>query len=73
MAGEDTIYSDEQKTIINADLFSPPIARKIRVRNAKIMERNFAVTIHREEKAVAFISLTFADLKFFFSSTLMGF
>jgi hypothetical protein len=32
--GNDLIYIDENKTIINADLFWPPIANMIRKRNA---------------------------------------
>lgn len=43
MAGEPTIYSDETRTIINADLFTPPLAKRIRARNAEIIEKNFAV------------------------------
>lgn len=43
LAGESTIYSDESKTIINADLFSPPIAKRIRKQNAEILGKNFAV------------------------------
>lgn len=43
LAGESTIYTDENKTLINADLFTPPLAKRIRVRNAEILERNFAV------------------------------
>lgn len=43
VAGESTIYTDENKTIINADLFTPPLAKRIRIRNAEILERNFAV------------------------------
>lgn len=41
--GEQTIYTDDQKTIFNTDLFSPPIARKLRAQNAVVLERNFAV------------------------------
>lgn len=44
--GEQTIYTDEQRTIINADLFSPPIARKIRAQNAAVLERSFTVKKH---------------------------
>lgn len=43
LAGESKIYSDENKTIINADLFTPPLAKRIRARNGEILERNFAV------------------------------
>lgn len=43
LGGESTIYTDENKTIINADLFTPPLAKRIRKRNAEIMEKNFAV------------------------------
>lgn len=41
--GKPTIYTDKNRTIINADLFTPPLAKRIRKRNAEIMERNFAV------------------------------
>lgn len=43
MAGESTIYTDENRTIINADLFTPPLAKRIRARNAEILGKNFAV------------------------------
>lgn len=43
LSGEPTIYTDENRTIINADLFTPPLAKRIRKRNAEVMERNFAV------------------------------
>lgn len=43
LAGESTIYTDEEKSIINADLFTPSLAKSIRQRNADILEKNFAV------------------------------
>lgn len=43
LAGEPTIYLDDNKTLINADLFTPPLAKRIRIRNAEILERNLAV------------------------------
>lgn len=43
LAGESTIYMDENKSIINADLFTPPIAKRIRIQNAKILEKSFEV------------------------------
>lgn len=43
LGGEPKIYTDEKRTIINADLFTPPLAKRIRARNAEIMGNNFAV------------------------------
>lgn len=43
LGGEPKIFSDENKTIINADLFTPPLAKRIRERNAEIMGKNFAI------------------------------
>lgn len=44
LEGEPTIYMDESKTLIHADLFSPPVAKKLQKHNAKILERNYAVS-----------------------------
>lgn len=43
LAGEPTIYSDENKDIINADLFTPPLAKRIRIQNNEFLTKNFAV------------------------------
>ncbi|XP_031621165.1 putative sodium-dependent multivitamin transporter isoform X3 [Contarinia nasturtii] len=43
LGGESTIYIDRNKTLINADLFTPPLAKRIRQRNAAIIEKSFAV------------------------------
>lgn len=43
LAGESTIYMDENKKIINADLFTPPLAKRIRQQNAEILGKNFEV------------------------------
>ncbi|XP_055312410.1 putative sodium-dependent multivitamin transporter isoform X2 [Sitodiplosis mosellana] len=43
LGGEPTIYTDKNRTIINADLFTPPLAKRLRKRNAEIMGKNFAV------------------------------
>lgn len=43
LAGESTIYTDENKDIINADLFTPPLAKRIRIRNNEYLSKNFAV------------------------------
>lgn len=43
LAGESTIYTDENKDIINADLFTPPLAKRIRIRNNEYLAKNFAV------------------------------
>lgn len=43
LAGEPKIYSDESRNIINADLFTPPLAKRIRKRNAEILAKNFTV------------------------------
>lgn len=36
--GKERIYTDETKTIMNPDLFMPPIAKNIRKRNLKFEE-----------------------------------
>lgn len=46
LQGESTIYMDDSKELINADLFSPPIAKRLRKRNADIIEQNYPVS-HR--------------------------
>lgn len=43
MAGEPTIYTDESKDIINADLFTPPLAKRLQIRNNAYLSKNFAV------------------------------
>lgn len=43
LAGESTIYTDENKDIINADLFTPALAKRIRIRNNEFLQKNFAV------------------------------
>lgn len=43
MAGESTIYTDDSKDIINADLFTPPLAKRIQIRNNAYLSKNFAV------------------------------
>lgn len=43
LGGEPTIYTDESKTIINADLFTPMLAKRLRQQNARILEKNFSV------------------------------
>lgn len=43
LAGESTIYTDENKDIINADLFTPPLAKRIQIRNNEYLAKNFAV------------------------------
>lgn len=43
LEGKSTIYTDENRTIINADLFTPPLAKLLRRQNADIMEKNFTV------------------------------
>lgn len=45
LEGDSTIYMDESKTLIHADLFSPPIAKRLRIQNAKILERNYSVSL----------------------------
>ena len=40
---ERTIYLDAKQTMINADLFSPPIARRIRLKNAEYLEKQYRV------------------------------
>lgn len=37
--GVERIYTDESKTIMNADLFMPPIAKRVRLRNLKYEEK----------------------------------
>lgn len=54
MAGESTIYMDENKKIINADLFTPPLAKRIRKQNAEILGKNFEV---RQKVVLIFSSL----------------
>lgn len=44
LGGESKIYTDANRTIINADLFTPPLAKRLRERNAEIMGKNFAVS-----------------------------
>lgn len=44
MGGERVIYLDEEKRMINADLFSPPIAKRLRLENAKYLENHFSVS-----------------------------
>lgn len=44
MEGENVIYLDEEKRIINADLFSPPIAKRMQLANAKYLENDFKVS-----------------------------
>lgn len=44
LGGEPTIYMDADKKIINADLFSPPIAKRLRLQNAKFLENGFSVS-----------------------------
>lgn len=44
IGGESTIYMDENKQLINADLFTPFIAKRIRKQNAKILETSYAVS-----------------------------
>lgn len=44
MDGETLIYLDAEKRIFNADLFSPPIANRMRVKNAKYLENTFSVS-----------------------------
>lgn len=43
--GEPTIYMDVNRKIMNADLFSPPIAKRIRLQNAKYLENGFSVSV----------------------------
>lgn len=43
LAGESTIYTDENKDIINADLFTPSLAKRIRIRNNEYLQKNFTV------------------------------
>lgn len=45
LEGESTIYTDVDRRILNADLFSPPIAKQLRKRNAEILEKSFTVNI----------------------------
>lgn len=52
LGGEPTIYTDENRKIINADLFTPPLAKRIRKRNAEILERDFAVSILQQKNAI---------------------
>lgn len=44
LEGESTIYTDTERRIFNADLFSPPIARRLRKQNAAILEKCFSVS-----------------------------
>lgn len=44
IGGEWVIFLDEEKRMINADLFSPPIAKRLRLENAKYLEKNFSVS-----------------------------
>lgn len=44
LEGKPSIYMDESKTLIDADLFSPPVAKRLRKRNAEIIERNNVVS-----------------------------
>ena len=43
LAGESKIYTDENKDIINADLFTPSLAKRIQIRNNEYLAKNFAV------------------------------
>lgn len=43
LEGTPTIYLDNNRKVINADLFSPPVARRLRLRNAKYLETEFNV------------------------------
>lgn len=40
MGGTRPIFLDDEQKYINCDLFSPPIARRIKKRNAKLLEKD---------------------------------
>lgn len=44
LGGTQTIYLANNPNVINADLFSPPIASRIRLRNAKYLEAEYNVS-----------------------------
>lgn len=45
LGGEPTIYLDKERRLVNADLFSPPIAKRLRQRNAEYLEKSYTVNI----------------------------
>lgn len=51
MQGESKIYTDSTQTFINTDLFSPPIARRLKKQMASRMEALNGININGDEKS----------------------
>lgn len=56
IGGEKKIFLDSTENYMDPDLFSPPIARRMRQRNAKLLEKdaNVSFLLHSRRKLINF-------------------
>lgn len=71
LAGEPTIYTDENRDIINAALFTPPLAKRIQIRNNEFLKQNFSVKENGSSE-LPHITITSMLIDYYFLQTING-